>query len=120
MSNSLTIANLINQLESFYGPQQITWPTDPYLFLVWWHCGYPASDTACAKGWASLTKTIGTAAEALLAASPEKLASALKPGGMVPELEPCVSNRSLRASKINSTATSSPRCSSPSIKPARN
>ncbi len=83
---ALPIAQLLDDLESFYGPQEPGWPTDPYLFLVWWHCGYPASDTACAKGWASLTKSVGVTPEALLAASPETLATALKPGGMVPEL----------------------------------
>jgi endonuclease III len=94
MSSSLTIAKLLDQLESFYGPQEISWPTDPYLFLVWWHCGYPASDAACAKGWTSLTKSIGISPDALLAASPEKLTTALKPGGMVPEL------RALRLKEI--------------------
>jgi endonuclease III len=82
----ITIAKLLDELESFYGPQQPSWPTDPYLFLVWWHCGYPASDLTCAKGWASLTKSVGVAPENLLAASPEKLRAALKAGGMVPEL----------------------------------
>jgi endonuclease-3 len=77
---------LLDTLEAFHGQQTPNWPTDPYLFLVWWHCGYPASDTACAKGWDSLTKSIGTSAEQLLAANPSKLAQALKPGGMVPEL----------------------------------
>jgi endonuclease III len=77
---------LLNDLELFYGPQKPSWPTDPYLFLVWWHCGYPASDVACAKGWASLTTLVGVSPHALLIASPEALATALKPGGMVPEL----------------------------------
>jgi endonuclease III len=77
---------LLNDLEQFYGPQKTSWPTDPYQFLVWWHCGYPASDTACAKGWASLTASVGVSPHALLAASPEALTTALKPGGMVPEL----------------------------------
>ena len=94
MSNPPPIPELLDRLESFYGPQQPSWPTDPYLFLVWWHCGYPASDTACAKGWAVLTKTVGTSPEAILAASPEKLAAALKPGGMVPEI------RALRLKQI--------------------
>jgi endonuclease III len=76
----------LDVLEKFYGPQQPSWPTDPYLFLVWWHCGYPASDAACAKGWESLTREIGVEPERLLAANPAKLAAALKPGGMVPEL----------------------------------
>jgi len=76
----------LDTLEAFYGAQQPNWPTDPYLFLVWWHCGYPASDAACAKGWESLTREIGVEPDRLLAANPTKLALALKPGGMVPEL----------------------------------
>jgi endonuclease III len=92
--SALTIAALLDTLESFYGPQQPTWPTDPYRFLVWWHCGYPASDTTCAKGWQSLNASVGVTPEALLAASPETLATALKPGGMVPEL------RALRLKEI--------------------
>ncbi len=88
------LPELLNILESFYGPQQPSWPTDPYDFLVWWHCGYPASDTTCARGWAALTKSIGTTPEKLLATSPEKLAAALKAGGMVPEL------RALRLKEI--------------------
>jgi endonuclease-3 len=76
----------LDALEAFYGAQGPHWPTDPYLFLVWWHCGYPASDAACAKGSASLEEQIGVSPEKLLAANPGKLAAALKPGGMVPEL----------------------------------
>jgi endonuclease III len=77
---------LLDNLETFHGAQTPNWPTDPYLFLVWWHCGYPASDSACAKGWGSLTNSIGTDPARLLAAPPKELAAALKPGGMVPEL----------------------------------
>jgi endonuclease III len=81
-----TVATLLDSLESFYGPQQPLWPTDPYLFLIWWHCGYPASDAACTKGWLALNASVGTNPQALLTASPDTLAAALKPGGMVPEL----------------------------------
>lgn len=81
-----TLNDVLQHLESFYGKQEPTWPTDPYLFLVWWHCGYPASDAACSKGWASLNRDIGSELEKILAAPPAKLAAALKPGGMVPEL----------------------------------
>src|SRR5579863_4643123 len=80
------LAQLLDTLEAFHGAQVPNWPVDPYLFLVWWHCGYPASDAACAKGWESLTREIGVEPERLLAANPAKLALALKPGGMVPEL----------------------------------
>ena len=88
------VAKLLDALEAFYGPQSPSWPTDPYQFLVWWHCGYPASDAACAKGWAALTKSVGITPQDLLAATPERLAKALKAGGMVPEL------RALRLKEI--------------------
>jgi len=77
---------ILNRLESLYGIQEPSFPTDPYLFLVWWHCGYPASDAACAKGWESLNRKIGVTPEQLLGASNKELAIAMRPGGMVPEL----------------------------------
>jgi endonuclease III len=80
------IAELLGVFESFYGKQEPSWPTDPYHFLVWWHCGYPASDMSSAKGWQSLKLEIGVDPEKLLAASPANLGRALRPGGMVPEL----------------------------------
>jgi endonuclease-3 len=82
----LTVPELLNQLEAFYGMQEPDWPSDPYLFLLWWYCGYPASDTSCAKGWKELTTKIGTDPDAILAARPATLAAALKPGGMLPDL----------------------------------
>ena len=81
-----TLREILHQLESHYGKQEPSWPTDPYLFLVWWYCGYPASDAACAKGWEALLREIGVEPHQILAASPQALAKALKPGGMVPEL----------------------------------
>jgi hypothetical protein len=63
---SATIAKLLDELESFYGLQETSWPTDPYLFLVWWHYGYPASDNSCAKGWASLTNIADPGADPIL------------------------------------------------------
>src|SRR5580692_96676 len=88
------LAQLLDTLEAHYGPQLPHWPTDPWLFLVWWHCGYPASDASCAKGWESLKSRIGLEPDQLLAASPSRLTLALKPGGMVPEL------RGMRLRKI--------------------
>ena len=82
----LPVPEILRQLESLYGNQEPCWPTDPYHFLVWWHCGYPASDAACAKGWDSLNREVGVEPRQLLAAGTTRLARALKPGGMVPEL----------------------------------
>src|SRR5690348_10684246 len=63
-----TLNQLIDVLAMVHGEKRADWPTDPYLFLVWLHCGYPASDARCAKGWESLTSQIGLDAERILAA----------------------------------------------------
>jgi endonuclease III len=80
------IAGILQQLESLYGNQEPCWPTEPYDFLVWWHCGYPASDAACQKGWEALNREVGVEPGRILEAGAARLAHALKPGGMVPEL----------------------------------
>jgi endonuclease III len=80
------IPALLTELESFYGKQEPWWPTDPYYFLIWWHCGYPASDATCAKGWDALNQEIGVEPQDLLAVSRSKLATPLRAGGMVPDL----------------------------------
>jgi endonuclease III len=82
----MTTVEILDSLEVHYGAQSATWPTEPYEFLVWWHCGYPASDAACARGWEALTRAVGVEPERILAASDAKLSGALKAGGMVPEL----------------------------------
>jgi endonuclease-3 len=82
----ISILDVLDRLEEFYGQQEPSFPTEPYEFLVWWYCGYPASDAACSKGWQTLTKEVGIEPAKLLRATPSKLAVALKPGGMVPEL----------------------------------
>lgn len=81
-----TIRGLLDRLELLYGPQEPSFPVEPYEFLVWWYCGYPASDAACSKGWAALTREVGIEPEKLLRAKPAALSAALRPGGMVPEL----------------------------------
>lgn len=90
----VNIPQLLDNLEKFYGKQGPCWPVDPYEFIVWWQCGYPASDAACTKGWERLQNEVGIEPHNLLEATPGKLASALKPGGMVPEL------RALRLKEI--------------------
>lgn len=77
---------ILDALEAFHGHQTPSWPTDPYRFLIWWHCGYPASEERCARGWESVHAEVGIAPEKLLEAPSGKLARALKPGGMIPEL----------------------------------
>ena len=92
----VSIRNILDKLEEFYGPQEPTFPTDPYEFLVWWYCGYPASDAACSKGWANLTRGVGIEPQKLLKAKPVKLSAAIKVGGMFPEV---------RAERLKEVAT---------------
>ena len=82
----ISLIELLDRLEAHYGKQSPHWPTDPYEFLVWWHCGYPQSDVRCAKGWAALAAQIDITPKMILASPSDKLASALKLGGMVPEI----------------------------------
>lgn len=82
----VNVAAVLDSLEVFHGPQEPCWPVDPYQFLIWWHCGYPASDTTCARGWEALMREVEVEPCKILAASQAKLAHALKAGGMVPEL----------------------------------
>jgi endonuclease-3 len=82
----LNLGEILNSLEKFYGPQEPSFPVEPYEFLVWWYCGYPASDAACTKGWNGLTHDLGIDPGKLLHAKPAKLAAAIKPGGMLPDL----------------------------------
>ena len=84
MDNSA--AAILKTLAGKYGALQPDFPTDPYEFLVWWHCGYPQSQKACAKGWAALTEVTAIDPEDLLRAKTDRLAQALEPGGMLPEL----------------------------------
>ena len=93
-ARSLGVPAILDRLESHYGPQQPCWPTDPYEFLIWWHCGYPASDDRCARGWTQLNAAIGIQPDRILAASQPQLTAALKAGGMVPQI------RALRMQQI--------------------
>lgn len=93
---SAKLAKALETLEAFYGAQEVPWPTDPYRYLIWLHCGYPASDERCSKGWESLQKTVGLEPSQILAASPTILAKALTHGGMVP---------ALRAERLKEIAT---------------
>ena len=85
-SKPLNVASVLDKLEVFYGPQEPVWPVEPYAFLIWWHCGYPATEATCNRGWSSLNKEVGIEPRQVLKATQAKLAHALKSGGMVPEL----------------------------------
>jgi endonuclease III len=83
---AIAIPKVLDKLETHYGKQLPLAPTDPYEFLVWWHCGYPASEDRCSKGWESVAGRIGIQPHELLSVRTPKLVLALKAGGMVPAL----------------------------------
>jgi endonuclease III len=83
---SLSVAQLFDRFEAFYGVQEPHWPVDPYEFIVWWHCGYPQSEERCARGWEALKSQAGIEPSEILHAGEARLTAALKAGGMVPEL----------------------------------
>jgi A/G-specific adenine glycosylase len=91
------LAPTLDALEAFHGEQTPGAPTDPYRFLVWWHCGYPPSEERCCRGFESLEREVGVTPEQLLSANSARLARVLKAGGLVPEL---------RASRLKVIATS--------------
>ena len=80
------LARVLDGLEGRYGKLASPVPEDPYELVVFLNCGYPASDEACAKGFAALKTEVGLHPAALMAAEPEALAEAMRPGGMVPEV----------------------------------
>jgi len=86
MAKLIHLVAALQTLQTFYGPQRARWPTDPYRFLVWWQCGYPASEERCERGWEALTHAVGVDPDQLLAARRATLVRALKAGGLVPEL----------------------------------
>ena len=80
------LPQILDALESYYGAQRPAAPVDPYLFLVWWHCGYPPSQERCARGFAALQEEVGSAAQELLAVPARRLARVLASGGIVPQV----------------------------------
>ena len=80
------LPQILEILETTYGPQKLVGPTDPYEMLVFLNSGYPASDGACVKGFAALKRELGVEPEKLLAASKAKLAKLMRPSVIVPVL----------------------------------
>ena len=79
------LVDLLERLEKFYGKLKALWPTDPYQMILYTNCGYPASDAACAKGFAALKREVGLSPDEILTASKAKLAEIMRLGGIMPE-----------------------------------
>ena len=79
------LAHLLDGLEKFYGKPKPPHPTDPYEMILYINCGYPATDTSCAKAFDALKRSIGLRVDDILAAPKEKLTEVMRLGGIVPE-----------------------------------
>jgi endonuclease-3 len=81
------LARVLDGLEARYGkPATPRRPSDPYEMLILTNCGYPASESACAKGFAALRELVGVAPDEILRAPERKLVEAMRKGGIMPEL----------------------------------
>ena len=82
----MNLGSVLDRLEALYGEIGSPTPDEPYPFVVFLNCGYPASDEACAKGFAALKAEVGIGPGQILAADEPALARLMHAGGMVPEL----------------------------------
>ncbi len=82
----MRLTKLLDRLEAFYGKPKPPTPTDPYIMVLHRNCGYPQSDSNCDKGLAALKKSIGLNPSKIFNASDAKLRTAMRAGGIVPEL----------------------------------
>jgi endonuclease-3 len=80
------LARVLDALENTFGAVKAPARVRAFDMLLRMTCGYPASEDACAKGWAALSRDVGISAEAILAAPKAKLVRAMRAGGIVPEL----------------------------------
>lgn len=78
------LAQILDTLESLFGPQKLAGPTDPYEMIVFLNCGYPATDVSCAKGFDVLKREVGVQPKKLLTVPKTKLAKLMRPSAMVP------------------------------------
>jgi adenine-specific DNA glycosylase len=83
---SLTVSELLDSLEKFYGAQKPNWPTDPYEAIIWGQCGYPATDANCLAGWDRLKRDAGIEPGTLIRVPVRTVTQALKAGGVFPGL----------------------------------
>jgi endonuclease-3 len=87
MKNGKTrMMRVLDRLEKFYGKPRPPKPTNPYEMVLHRNCGYPQSDVNCNKGFQALRENIGSQPSEILGAPIEKLRTAMRAGGIVPEL----------------------------------
>jgi len=83
-TSQANVLEVLDRLEAHHGAQQPAGPLDPYEMIVYLNCGYPASDTACTRGYQALEREVGTDPDKILAASKARLAKLMRLGGIVP------------------------------------
>lgn len=80
------LARLLDALEEAFGAVKVPARARAFAVLIRQTCGYPASEEACNKGWAALSREVGVTVDAILAAPKAKRVRAMRAGGIVPEL----------------------------------
>lgn len=80
------LTQILDGLQSMYGPQKLAGPTDPYEMIVFLNSGYPASDSKCAKGFEALKREVGVQPKKVLAVSKAKLAKVMRPTVIIPSV----------------------------------
>ena len=80
------LAAILDGLQARYGELASPTPDDPYEWVVFLNCGYPASDERCARGFEALKARVDLGPRAILDVPEAELAEVLAPGGMIPEL----------------------------------
>lgn len=80
------LGDILDRLEGLYGAVESPPPKDPYEFVLFLNCGYPASDERCARGFDALKTAVGLHPAAILGMDDGALAEIMAPGGMIPEL----------------------------------
>jgi endonuclease III len=83
---ALALAQVVAQLNKFYGAPAPPPVTDPFEQVLWENVAYLAVDEKRAAAFLALRKTVGLGPEDILKAKTEKLLAVTRMGGMAPEL----------------------------------
>jgi endonuclease-3 len=99
------LERILSALEAHYGRVRVPPAARPYCLLLYANAGYPPSDRACEAGYAALEAKVGLSPDAILGAPKRRIVTALRVGGIVPELR---ADRVRAIAKSKATSSSDP------------
>lgn len=79
------LADALRVLHEQYGDVELPEPRTPFELIVWENAGYLVDDERRASAFDALKRKIGSQPAQILAARPERLADAIREGGMQPQ-----------------------------------